>query len=73
MLALYHLCSESVAPSEISGVDALLRDAGVSQPPKVNRGGLVGSRISPGDPVTKPDGTVVRTRRRLSRRTTTAC
>ena len=61
MLALYHLCSENVAPSKLSGVDALMRDAGVSKLPKVNRVVLVGNRISPGNPVTKPDGTVVRT------------
>ena len=61
MLALYHLCSKDVAPSELPGVDALMRDAGVSKLPKVNRVVLVGNRISPGNPATKPDGTVVRT------------
>ena len=61
MLALYHLCSENVTPSELPGVDALMRDAGVSKLPKVNRVVLVGNRISSGNPVTKPDGTVVRT------------
>ncbi len=60
MLALYHLCS-GVAPSELAGVDALMRDAGVSALPKVNRVILVGNRISPGNPVAKPDGAVVRT------------
>ncbi len=60
MLALYHLCS-GVAPSELAGVDALMRDAGVSALPRVNRVILVGNRISPGNPVTKPDGTVTRT------------
>ena len=33
MLALYHLCSENVAPSKLPGVDALMRDAGVSTKP----------------------------------------
>ena len=61
MLAFYHLCSENVAPSELPGVDALMRDASVLKLPKVNRVVLVGNRISPGNPVTKPDGTVVRT------------
>ena len=61
MLALYHLCS-GVAPSELAGVDALMRDAGVPALPKMNRPVvLVGNRISPGNPVTKDDGTVVRT------------
>ena len=60
MLALYHLCSDVVS-SELAGVDALMRDAGASALQGVNRVVLVGNRISPGNPVTKPDGTVVRT------------
>ena len=39
----------------------MLKEAGVSRPPKVNRVVLVGNKISPGNPVTKSDGTVVRT------------
>jgi predicted AAA+ superfamily ATPase len=60
MLALYHLFS-GVTPSEFAGVDAVLAEAGVKSLPKVKRVVLVGNRISPGNPVTKPDGTVVRT------------
>ena len=60
MLALYHLCS-GIAPTELAGGDALLRDAGVAKLPQVNRVVLVGNRISPGNPTTKDDGTVVRT------------
>ena len=60
MLAVYHLCSR-VAPSELAGVDALMREAGAPAVPEVRRVVLVGNRISPGNPVTKPDGTVVRT------------
>ena len=60
MLALYHLCS-GVAPSELAGVEPLMRDTGVTELPAVRRAVLVGNRISPGNPVTKPDGTVVRT------------
>ena len=60
MLALYHLCS-GIAPTELAGVDALMRDAGVAKLPDVKRVVLVGNRISPGNPVTKDDGTVVRT------------
>ena len=60
MLALYHLCS-GVAASELAGVDALMRDAGAPDLSVVKRVVLVGNRISPGNPVTKPDGTVVRT------------
>ena len=60
MLALYHLVS-GTAPSELLGVDAVLNEAGVSKLPGVKRVVLVGNRISPGNPVVKSDGTVVRT------------
>src|SRR5881227_3305297 len=60
MLALYHLFS-GVAPGELPGVDSVLAEAGVRTLPKANRVVLVGNKISPGNPVTKPDGTVVRT------------
>jgi hypothetical protein len=60
MLALYHLFSDA-APGELAGIDDVLKQAGVSRPPKVNRVVLVGNKISPGNPVTKSDGTVVRT------------
>ncbi|HET7626225.1 MAG TPA: Swt1 family HEPN domain-containing protein [Verrucomicrobiae bacterium] len=60
MLALYHLFS-GVSPGELPGVDAVLAEAGVKTLPKANRVVLVGNKISPGNPSTKPDGTVVRT------------
>ena len=60
MLALYHLFSDA-APGELAGIDEVLRQADLSKPPKVNRVVLVGNKISPGNPVTKSDGTVVRT------------
>lgn len=60
MLALYHLFS-GVNASELAGVDAVLAEAGVKTLPKANCVVLVGNKISPGNPVTKPDGTVVRT------------
>ncbi|MCS6910976.1 MAG: DUF499 domain-containing protein, partial [Anaerolineales bacterium] len=61
MLALFHLFS-GAAPGELAGVDALLAENGLtSLPANVRRVVLVGNRISPGNPVTKPDGTVVRT------------
>ena len=61
MLALYHLFSGTAA-SELLGVEEIVKKAG-GQPalPRVKRVVLVGNRISPGNPVTKPDGTVVRT------------
>src|SRR6266581_6323122 len=60
MLALYHLFS-GAKPSELAGVDAVLAAAGVKGLPQVKCVVLVGNKISPGNPVTKPDGTVVRT------------
>src|SRR5262245_60752860 len=60
MLALYHLFS-GTAPSELAGVDAVMADASVKSLPKARRVVLVGNKISPGNPVTKVDGTVVRT------------
>jgi predicted AAA+ superfamily ATPase len=60
MLALYHLFS-GIAPGELAGVDALLAEAGVTTLPKAKRVVLVGNRVSPGNPVRKSDGTIVRT------------
>jgi predicted AAA+ superfamily ATPase len=60
MLALYHLFS-GVAPSELAGIDAVMQAAGAKKLPTTRRVVLVGNKISPGNPSTKPDGTVVRT------------
>ena len=60
MLALYHLFS-GYAPSELAGVDTVLAEAGVKTLPKATRVVLVGNKISPGNPVKKTDGTMVRT------------
>ncbi len=60
MLALYHLFS-GAAPGELAGVDAVLAEANVKSLPKAKSVVLVGNKISPGNPVTKADGTVVRT------------
>ena len=60
MLALYHLFS-GTSPAELAGVDAALKAAKVKTLPAAKRVVLVGNKISPGNPVTKPDGTTVRT------------
>jgi len=60
MLALYHLFSGANA-SELTGIDSVLAEAGVTDLPTAKRAVLVGNKISPGNPTTKPDGTVVRT------------
>jgi predicted AAA+ superfamily ATPase len=60
MLALYHLFGGST-PGDLAGIDAVLAEAGVKTLPTAKRAVLVGNKISPGNPVTKADGTVVRT------------
>ena len=60
MLALYHLFS-GTAPHELAGIDGVMEEAGAKSLPTARRVVLVGNKISPGNPVTKPDGTVVRT------------
>lgn len=60
MLALYHLCSGTPV-ADLAGADAVMADAGAKSLTKVNRVVLVGNKISPGNPATKSDGTVVHT------------
>jgi predicted AAA+ superfamily ATPase len=60
MLALYHLFS-GIAPTELAGIDEVMSAAGASRIPTARRVVLVGNKISPGNPSTKPDGTLVRT------------
>jgi predicted AAA+ superfamily ATPase len=60
MLALYHLFS-GTPPHELAGIDSVMEEAGAKSLPTARRVVLVGNKISPGNPVTKPDGTVVRT------------
>jgi predicted AAA+ superfamily ATPase len=60
MLALYHLFS-GMAPTDLPGIDGVMAEAKVSKLPKARRVVLVGNKLSPGNPVTKADGTVVRT------------
>jgi predicted AAA+ superfamily ATPase len=60
MLALFHLFS-GAKPAELPGIDAVLHEAETNKLPAVRRVVLVGNKISPGNPVKKADGTVVRT------------
>lgn len=60
MLALFHLFS-GVPASDLAGLDDVLRAAQVARLPQARRVVLVGNKISPATPVTKPDGCVVRT------------
>ncbi|GMW00528.1 MAG: hypothetical protein AMXMBFR84_16650 [Candidatus Hydrogenedentota bacterium] len=60
MLALYHLFS-GISPAELSGVDTVMKGAAADTLPSVRRAVLVGNKISPGNPSTKADGTVVHT------------
>lgn len=60
MLALYHLFSGRTA-NELPGSEIVFERAVVPQPPVVKRAVLVGTAISPAQPQTKEDGTVVNT------------
>ena len=60
MLALYHLFSGR-SSGELDGIDSVLEEAEAKELAAPRRVVLVGNKISPGNPVTKPDGTVVRT------------
>ena len=60
MLALYHLFSGTPV-SDLAGVDSVIGNSQENSLPTVKRVVIVGNRISPGNPVTKADGTVVRT------------
>ncbi len=60
MLALFHLFS-GVNPNSLPGMDEILKEAGVTFPKDVRRAVLVGTKISPGQPHKKPDGTLVHT------------
>lgn len=60
MLALYHLFSGAPL-GELLGIDSVLRNAETEKLPPVKRVVLVGNKISPGNPSTKPDGTIVHT------------
>jgi len=60
MLALYHLFS-GASPSDLDGIESLMKEVEIDRIPKANTVVLVGNKISPGNPVTKDDGTVVNT------------
>jgi predicted AAA+ superfamily ATPase len=60
MLALYHLFSD-IAPQELVGIDAVMQEAGAKTLSPARRVVLVGNKISPGNPVKKADGTIIRT------------
>jgi len=60
MLALYHLFS-GTPPGQLPGLEEIIRQVGVSVPPRVRRAVLVGTKVPAGQPVRKPDGTQVRT------------
>ncbi|MCS1417413.1 MAG: hypothetical protein M2R46_05167 [Verrucomicrobia subdivision 3 bacterium] len=60
MLALYHLFSDT-PPTELAGIEEVMGQVQMKELPQPRRVVLVGTKISPGNPVTKEDGTVVRT------------
>jgi hypothetical protein len=60
MLALYHPFS-GTPPKDLAGIEGVMQAAGAAKLPAARRVVLVGNKISPGNPATKLDGTVVRT------------
>lgn len=60
MLALYHMFSGK-RPEDMEGVRDMMAKAGETELAVAKRVVLVGNKISPGNPITKPDGTQVRT------------
>ncbi len=60
MLALWHLFSGAPA-AELSGIEELIKETGAAVAKSVHRAVIVGTKISPGQPHKKPDGTIVRT------------
>lgn len=61
MIALHHLFSGRQPHEFPQEVQDLLREAGVTSLPEVRRAVLVGTKLTPGQPDRKPDGTEVRT------------
>lgn len=60
MLALYHLFSGTVS-GELDEIGEVLKEADAEELVSARRVVLVGNKISPGNPTTKSDGTVIRT------------
>ena len=60
MLALYHMFSGK-RPGDMEGVRDMMAKAGETELAVARRVVLVGNKISPGNPIIKPDGTQVRT------------
>ncbi len=60
MLALYHLFGPTQS-AKLTGLEPVLKAAGVNAAPEAKRAVLVGTALSPAKTVTKPDGTKVRT------------
>ncbi len=60
LLALYHLFS-GVSQSELIGIDSLLTEVDLREPPKAKRAVLVGYDLSPAELRKKGDGCVVHT------------
>ena len=60
MIALYHLFSGTPA-TKLVGVEQIIERAEAESVPKANRAVIVGVALSPAQPSTKSDGTIVRT------------
>lgn len=60
LLALYHIAS-GIAPERLTGVKDVLASTGIERLPAVRRAVVVGTKLTAGQVIEKPDGTIVRT------------
>ena len=60
MLALFHLFGDTDS-TKLPGLEPVLKEAKVEKAPTAKRAVLVGTSLSPGEILQKPDGTLVRT------------
>lgn len=60
MIALYHI-GAGIDLTSIPALESLVRDIGLTDPLSVQRAVIVGTKLSPNEVETKPDGTEVRT------------
>jgi predicted AAA+ superfamily ATPase len=61
LLVLYHLFGGQVQRHDAEAVETFLSEAGLQEPPTACRAVVVGTKLDPAQPWTKPDGTEIRT------------
>jgi predicted AAA+ superfamily ATPase len=61
MIALYHLASGQLIPSQIQGFEHVLHEIGIEKLPVAQRAVLVGTRLNPAKGQIKPEGMTIST------------